>query len=599
MSSGIVSIPGQHVISDELSPANWAMETRARVEVQEATAWAPSETRPVSGKNGIISAIASPIAVQAGMTALRLGGTAADAAATVALTQITTQLGSVASFAGILSMIYYDAKTRKIFSMDAGYNSYLSETDPLSIPVCDLGPLNNKENNTAVSNAESLSQADKGRETLVPGFMAGIEAMHKRFGKLPFAHLFEPAIWYAENGTIVNPTLEYYFVMREKFLARTQEGRDFLRQAGVELPKRGNRFCQPQLAEVLRMVAQHGAQYMYAGPWGQHFVEMVRREGGKVTLEDMSSYEVIWSEPYHATYLGHNVYTPGSPSESAYHILTSLNLMELLRLEEREFYWKDPMVLRDLQRIADVTDSAPWLDPAVSSFLKNKGIDVSPAAQLSKDYAEAVAPLLGQVHSAPRVEPRHSDSMVVIDKDGNIAAITHSINSVIWGDSGIVVDGIPIPDSAGHQQARLASIKPGDRVPSEMTQTIICDGQVPIMATAAIGSSLIPETLKIILGIIGKGLDLKSLQAAPPVIYNFMLAQSNQSTTERGMVIPDGAYGESYVASLQESGQRVTVIPHQAADAIRGTVVAVTIDSATGEKHSCETPKVLICGDAY
>lgn len=589
-------------MSDELSPANWPVAIRARVEEQEATAWAPSETRPVSGKNGIISAIASPIAVQAGMTALRMGGTAADAAATVALTQITTQLGSVASFAGILSMIYYDAKTRKIFSMDAGYNSYLSETDPLTIPVCDLGPLNKKENDTAVCSdtiAASPSGVDKGRETLVPGFMAGIEAMHKRFGKLPFANLFEPAIWYAENGTIVNPTLEYYFAMREKFLTRTQEGRDFLRQAGVELPKRGDRFCQPQLAEVLRMVSRNGAQYMYAGPWGQHFVEMVRREGGKVTLEDMSRYEVIWSEPYHTTFLGHKVYTPGSPSESAYHILTSLNLMELLHLEERGFYWEDPMVLRDLQRIADVTDSAPWLDPAVSSFLKNKGIDVSPAAQLSKNYAEAVAQLLAQIHIAPKAEPRHSDSIVVIDKDGNIAALTHSINSVIWGDTGIVVDGIPIPDSAGHQQPRLASINPGDRVPSEMTQTIIFDGEKPIMATAGIGSSLIPETLKIILGVIGKQFDLQSIQAAPPIIYNFMLAQANESTTERGMVIPEGAYTDTFVATLQESGQRVTVIPQQATDAIRGTVVAVTIDSATGEKHSCETSKVLIWGDAY
>ena len=75
----------------------------------------------------------------------------------------------------------------------------------------------------------------------------------------------------------------------------------------------------------------------------------------------------------------------------------------------------------------------------------------------------------------------------MIDKEGNIAAMTHTINSVIWGDTGIVVGGIPIPDSAGFQQARLATIKPGDRLPNEMVQTIVFTGDKPILATAAIG----------------------------------------------------------------------------------------------------------------
>ncbi len=90
----------------------------------------------------MISTTASPIAVQAGLEALRQGGTAADAAATVALTQITTQLGSVVSYAGIMTLVYYDVKTGKVYSLDAGYNSYQNETEPKTIPVADLGPLN-------------------------------------------------------------------------------------------------------------------------------------------------------------------------------------------------------------------------------------------------------------------------------------------------------------------------------------------------------------------------------------------------------------------------------------------------------------------------
>ena len=131
---------------------------------------------------------------------------------------------------------------------------------------------------------------------------------------------------------------------------------------------------------------------------------------------------------------------------------------------------------------------------------------------------------------------------MVIDKEGNIAAITHTINSVIWGGTGIVVGGIPIPDSAGFQQARLASIKPGERVPNEMVQTIVFAGGKPLMATAAIGSSGMLETIKLVVTVVGQRQDLATVQAAPPLIYNFMLAAPGQSVFQRGLVIPDGAY---------------------------------------------------------
>jgi gamma-glutamyltranspeptidase/glutathione hydrolase len=71
----------------EISPAKWPAADRELAEKQEAAGWTPSSARSISGKKGVISAIASPIAVHAGLEALRQGGTAADAAATVALTE--------------------------------------------------------------------------------------------------------------------------------------------------------------------------------------------------------------------------------------------------------------------------------------------------------------------------------------------------------------------------------------------------------------------------------------------------------------------------------------------------------------------------------
>ena len=170
-------------IAADLSPAKWPAADKAQAESREQTVFPPN-AQAIEG-HALVTATLSPIALRAGIEALKQGGTAADAAATIALTQITTALGSYVSYAGILQLVYYDSHTQKLYSLDAGWNSYLDETKPATIPMNDAAP------------------GAEGRKTLVPGFMAGIEAMHKRFGRLPFKSLFQPAIWYAENGITV------------------------------------------------------------------------------------------------------------------------------------------------------------------------------------------------------------------------------------------------------------------------------------------------------------------------------------------------------------------------------------------------------------
>jgi gamma-glutamyltranspeptidase/glutathione hydrolase len=593
---------GTSASAADLSPGCWPASVREQAEKLEAAGWMPPVARSISGKKGLVSAIGSPIAVQSGLEALRQGGTAADAAAAVALTQITTQLGSVVSYAGIMSLVYYDASTRKVYSMDAGYNSYRNETDPRSIPVADLGPLNATfEAARSAANASGQptpTGAGKGRETLVPGFMAGIEAMHGRFGRLPFAELFSPAVWYAERGVIVSPPLTGFFQLRRSFLSRTPEGRLFLGQAGSELPSVGQRFFQSELAKTLREVARSGSRYMYTGSWAQQFVAIVQREGGKVALDDLAGYKVIWSEPQSAEFAGHRVYTAGAPGLAAYNTLPELRLAEALKLHKRPPYWDDAAVLDAMQRISDVMTGAPELDPKIASFLRGRGVDVSPAAQLTESFAMAVAPLLEQLYASPANSPRHSDAIVVIDKDGNIAAVTHTIYSVIWGETGIVVGGIPIPDSAGIQQQRLAKIKPGERVPHEMMQTIVVRGDAPILATAAIGSSEIPETLKVLLSVVGQGLELEKVQAAPPLLADFDVLRTEQSSRQKRIVIPEGAYYPKLVNELKNRGVQVASMAPAAANGIRGTVVAVQVDPKTGARRSVETPGVLIFGGA-
>lgn len=575
----------QPVLAADLSPAHWPGDTRAQAEKAETASWTPEAASTATSRNGVISATVSPIAVQAGLRTLDQGGTAADAATAVALTQVTTQLGSVVSYAGIMTALYYDAKTRKVYSLDGGYNSYLGETDPKSIPIGDLGPLN-------FGRTPTVGGA-KGRETLVPGYMAGFEALHGRFGKLPFGDLFQPAIYYAENGVTISPHLAGFFVLRQQFFAKTEEGRAFYHQAGGDMPKAGDKFVQPQLAATLKGVADHGAAYMYDGPWAQAFVRQVQAAGGKVTPEDLKGYKPTWNEPFKDHIFGHDIYVNGAPNNAVYQVVAGLKMAEALKLEQRGPYWSDPATFRDLMRISALVSTAPDFSPEVKDRLVKAGVDPSREGQRTKAYADKVAAMLPQLFGGadPR-DTHHSNSIVVVDKQGDIAVVTHTINAVIWGDTGLVVGGIPLPDSAGFQQERLALMKPGERVPNEIACTLTFEGSKPVLATAPIGSSLVPETIKTVFSVIGQHQDLAAVTARPPLMAN--LSFTPVPLDKQPVSVPQGAYDADFLARLKAEGLNITELPAATAGGLRGTLTTAVIDPKTGQASSPAVPGVMV-----
>ena len=574
-----------------LSPDTWPKAEREHAEQVESQTSTPLESQNITGAKGLVSATVSPIAVYAGLQALKQGGTAADAAATTALTQITTQLGSVVSYAGVFTMLYYEAKTQKVYSMDAGFNSYLNETDPLTIPTGDLG--------TLPFGAPPTAAGAKGRETLVPGFMAGLEAMHGRFGRLPFKELFAPAIWYDEHGITLSPMLGGFFQFRKAALARTPEGRRFMAQSGGEIPLAGERFVQRELAETLKAVARDGARAMYTGRWAEDVVALVQREGGKVTPEDLKRYAPIWSEPHQQTFFGRTVYVNGAPHHGAYQLLAGLNLVEARQLDRKGPYWTDRETFLDLTRISQFVASAPAINPYSAERLHQQGVDVSPAAQLGKDYAKAIAPQLEQLFGVvPDQSPKHSNAIVVIDQEGNIAVITHTINTVVWGDTGLVVGGIPLPNSASFQQQLLAAIKPGDRVIHQIVDTIVLEGKQPVLATASIGASLVPETLRVLLGVLGQKQDLATVMAAPPLLMSFTPPALGQTPAQQPASVPEKGYAPEFMNRLKSALPNLNPVPQAMVGPLRGTLAAVAIDPKTGQRTAVNQPDVMVFNGA-
>jgi gamma-glutamyltranspeptidase/glutathione hydrolase len=477
------------------SPARWIFHRDSNGRVDYAISrWKKydekAEKRTIlpmnpEGTNGLIAATTGGKATEAGLQVLQEGGSAADAAIATALCEVVHAGGSYVSFAGPMLMVYYDAASAKVFYLDAQYATPLEERDPKSIP------------------------STGGRTALVPGFMAGMQAAHDRFGRLPFKRLFEPAIALADNGEVVGPVMEWWINSKKSVLSRYPETtRIFTRPDGKFLAN-GDLFRQKELADTLRRVAAQGASYIYTGEWAQKFVTVVQREGGKLGMEDMKRYHAIWEEPLQTDYRDNVVFTP--TGWGGVNIIQGLNLLELANLKQYRPYWSSPKSLFLLMEIS-----------ACQSLTRN----VPDAIRLSKSNAAEIWQQMTNCtwHGLPaklRDKPiafAHTDGLVVVDQWGNMAVVNHTINTALWGKTGLFVDGVSIPDSAAFQGAEIAKAGPGNRLSVGMCPLIVCRNGKPYLGSAPVGGGLHAKTIQMLVNILDFGMDPQASADAPAFI---------------------------------------------------------------------------------
>lgn len=401
-----------------------------------------------------------------------------DAALTIALDQIVHSAGSWNSFAGILGLVYVDGETGATHALHAGYRVPAAETDALTIPE---------------------TGTPSGRTALVPGFMAGVEAAHARFGRVPFSRLFAPAIRDAEEGIVLSSTVATVIRQREDVLSRLPETRDVFLVDGV-LPRSGERFRQPALAATLRAVANQGASYMYTGEWAERFVAQVQAEGGALAASDLADYEAVWADPLCFAYHDNRICTLGAPDVGGVALAESLLVAEAADVRGRGSYLESSDALYWLLRSQQLglwMVYLPQLLPESPTFFTDRleGVEASFDARLTRAQAEAV---VGHVESGrfdrvltewsdayEEFEARsHSDGIVVVDAEGNYVAMTHTINTSRFGTTGINVGGVSIPDSAAFQRGAVYLAGPGEPLPMILNPAIVSrDGAVRLVAT--------------------------------------------------------------------------------------------------------------------
>jgi gamma-glutamyltranspeptidase / glutathione hydrolase len=529
------------------------------------------------GDRGAVTTTFHAAAARAGLEALKQGGTSVDAALTASMTQITLNAGAVISFFGILNMVHYDAATGKIVSMDATWNTLKEETDPMTIPGGN------------VSGGEDLyaPREVSGRTALVGGFMKGVEAAHQRYGKLPFKSLFEPSIYLAKNGFKIDERTGDFFKRRDVQLRRLPETKATLIKPDGSGYVPGDVFKQPALAATLENIVTQGVDYMYKGEWAKKAVAAVQKDGGKMTLEDLANYEVIWSKPARQQYGEYEVAVLGPPSNGTVNLIEALNLAEASGLFTKPHWSKSGESLR---MISDITNAfmLSYL-PVTTRALIYPGLDLTDSSRMLKSTSAELWKRMEQgvkLVQYAKVGPKHSDTVVAIDQWGNMTAITHSINTVTWGNEAINVDGISITDAAWYQQPQIKLAGPGKRLPAPIEIGILLKGGQPVLPFASMSTGLHQQTVQSLVNVIAHNMDVEDAVNAPSILMP--VADATVPTAPKYSVrVMEGAFPDSV---LEQSGLPIIKIPPGERRYTQGLWVGIYRDVKTGKLKAASPP---------
>ena len=450
---------------------------------------------------------AHPLATQAGISILKRGGSAVDAA--IAINACLGLLEPTAcGIGGDLYAMIWDPSQKKVVGL-AG-----SGASPRSLSL-----------ETVRSRARNGALPSHGAVTVsVPGTVDGWWSMHQRYGKLRWAELFEPAIELAEQGAPVPDIIAYYIRRSMALFTRPgngiEETANALRVWGMgdgKGPQTGQVFRNPDLARTYRAIAAGGRDVFYDGEIAQTIEAYFRRIGGWLTRADLAAHRSEWIEPSRTDYRGTTVHALGANTQGLA-TLQMLNILEHFDLKAAGF--QSPLAIHlqaEAKRLAYEDRARYYADPHFA--------DVPVEWLVSKEYAAQRAALISPDRIMDSVSPGQAPSrgdttyFTCADDAGMMVSLIQS-NFRGMG-SGLVADGLGFMFQDRGQLFSLRDGHPNIYAPGKRPfQTIIpgfaTRGDAPWMSFGVMGGDMQPQgQTQIILNRVDFGLDAQSAGDAP------------------------------------------------------------------------------------
>ncbi|MGE3539565.1 MAG: gamma-glutamyltransferase [Candidatus Tectimicrobiota bacterium] len=379
----------------------------------------PVQRSVVMARNGMV-ATSQPLATEAGVSILKKGGNAFDAAIATALTLSVVEPMST-SIGGDAFFLYRWAADGKIYGVNGSGRcprrltlEALRQQGMQGVPTHGWGSVS------------------------VPGAIDAFVEVQRRHGKLTFAEVLEPAIYYASEGFPVSEVIASQWEAAVPLLSRFPSSAHTYLPHG-QAPRAGDVHRQPNLARTLQLLAAEGKEAFYRGDIARRIVQFAQATGGFLELEDLASHTTEWVEPLRTDYRGYTVLEL-PPNGQGITALMILNVLEGYQLSAMEYGSADYYHLLIEATKQAFTDRNRYIaDPAWAA--------VPVDGLLSKAYATARRQEILRDRASdyrPGAPANFSNTVYVtcVDSERNTVSLINSLfmgfgSGIVAGDTGI------------------------------------------------------------------------------------------------------------------------------------------------------------------
>ena len=433
------------------------------------------------------------IASQVGLDILKKGGNAIDASIATAFTLAVT-LPSAGNIGG------------------GGFIVFLnSDNESKTIDFREKAPINSSKE-MFLDESGNLIRGINHNSVLsigVPGTVAGLFFAHKKYGKLSWKKLIQPAIDIANNGFIMTKGL---YNSAKNVISKKQTFflKNYFNNDQNEIVKPGEVWYQKKLAKTLEAIRDSGKDGFYDGWVAKKIISFMEQNDGLISHEDLKKYRAIERNPVIGDYRGNKVYSIGPPSSGGVTLVSMLNVLENIDLKQINFNSAQHIhFLAEIMK-SSYKDRAKFLgDP---DFNKNMPID----SLLSKKYAKKKFLNINSKRASKSILDNHFEiyegnnttHISVIDENKNAVSLTTTLEDSYGVGMGSNELGFLFNNEMGdfNPVANLTNengligtlpnlIEPEKRMLSSMTPTIIAKNNLPYIIIGSPGGRTIINTV--------------------------------------------------------------------------------------------------------
>jgi len=443
---------------------------------------------------------AHPLASQVGLEIMKKGGNAVDAviATQLALAIVFPEAGNIG---GGGFMVYREVE---------GQTHALDYRE--KAPAMSHSDMYLDESGNVIKGLSTEGHLASG----IPGSVDGMIEAHKKFGRLPWAKLVQPAIDLALNGhPLTKRAAEHLNGIQDHLKNYNSILPDFL----IKDWKEGDTIRWIELGHTLQRIRDSGRAGFYEGKTADDLVAEMKRGKGIISHDDLKNYRSRWLEPLQGKYKEYNIISMPPPSSGGIVLLQMLKLVESFPLHKWDHHSaKSVHLLTEVERRAFADRSFYLGDPSffdvpVDELLGDQYIDgrMSTFNDSRATPSQEVKP-----GTIPGYESTETTHISIVDKSGNAVAVTTTLND--WFGSKVVVSGSGfflndemddfsakpgVPNMYGVTGGEANKIEPGKTMLSSMTPTIIeKNGKLFMIAGSPGGSRIITSVFQVILNVI-------------------------------------------------------------------------------------------------